>query len=89
MVQWLDFGAFTVVTRDSIPGWGTEIAQVSWCGQQKKKEKEMGRSHEHTLHQTGHTDGKQINEKMFGVVSHSVQFTSVQSLSCVRLFATT
>ena len=49
----------------------------------------MGRSHEHTLHQTGHTDGKQINEKMFGVVSHSVQFTSVQSLSCVRLFATT
>ena len=39
MVQWLDFGAFTVVTRDSIPGWGTEIAQVSWCGQKKKKKK--------------------------------------------------
>ena len=28
---------------ESIPGWGTEIMQATWCSQKKKKERERER----------------------------------------------
>ena len=42
MVQWLGLGAFTAKGPGSIPGWGTKNPQATWCGQKKKKKKELG-----------------------------------------------
>ena len=38
-VQWLGLGTFIAMVPGSIPGWGTEIPQASWHGQEKEKGK--------------------------------------------------
>ena len=37
VVQWLGFCAFATEGLGSIPGWGTQIPQTAWCGQERKK----------------------------------------------------
>ena len=37
-VQWLRLGAFNAAGPGSIPGWGANIPQASWCGQKKPKQ---------------------------------------------------
>ena len=38
-VQWLGLRALTAEGLGSIPGQGTKIPQVTWCGQKRKKKK--------------------------------------------------
>ena len=52
-----------------------------------KGQLKIGLSFEYTLFNIRHTEGKQVHKKMHSI-NHSVQFSSVQSLRCVRLFAT-
>ena len=36
-VQWLGPGTLTAEGPGSIPGQGTKISEVTWCGQKKEK----------------------------------------------------
>ena len=54
MVQWLGLCAFTAEGLGSVPGWGTKIPQVVWCGQKKKKKrlkKKRSCAHMHVMKQ--------------------------------------
>ena len=39
VVQWLGLCVSTAGGTGSIPGWGTQILQASWCGQKQKTTK--------------------------------------------------
>ena len=41
MVQWLRFHALNTKGAGLIPDWGTEISQVTWDRQKKKKKKDQ------------------------------------------------
>ena len=41
VVQWLGLRASTAGGPDSIPGRGTKILQVAWCGQKNKQTKNI------------------------------------------------
>ena len=42
MVQWLGLHAFNTEGAGLIPGWGTNVSQITWHGRKKKKDQNLG-----------------------------------------------
>ena len=54
----------------------------------KQPSQKVSRRPKQSFLQRRHTDEQQTHEKMLNIAHYSIQFSSFQSLSCVRLFVT-
>ena len=79
------------LTKDSFPkyiGSSRNLIKKKQQKTHKQPNHKIGRRPKQTFFQRSHTNGQEAHEKMLNITNYSVQFSTIQSLSHVGLFAT-